>query len=173
MKNMKIPAVSSIILILILMALTLYSIHIDQESNMPEVCEAPPSIEQTKEEEIIDTPSTLSQEETELLALVTMAEAEGEPEEGKRLVIDVILNRVDSPYFPNTVTDVIYQKNQFTSMWNGRVERCEVRVDILNLVQEELENRTNKNVVFFRTERYSDFGIPVFKVGNHYFSKYE
>lgn len=173
MKNMKIPAVSSIILILILMVLTLYSIHIDQESNMPEVCEAPPSIEQMKEEEIIDTPAMLSQEEAELLALVTMAEAEGEPEEGKRLVIDVILNRVDSPYFPNTVTDVIYQKNQFTSMWNGRVERCEVRVDILNLVQEELENRTNKNVVFFRTERYSDFGIPVFKVGNHYFSKYE
>ena len=37
----------------------------------------------------------LSDEEIRLIALVTMAEAEGEPELGKRLVIDTILNRVD------------------------------------------------------------------------------
>ena len=50
----------------------------------------------------------LSTEEIELIALVTMAEAEGEPEEGKRLVIDTILNRVDFGEFPSTVTEVIY-----------------------------------------------------------------
>ena len=52
---------------------------------------------------------SLSTEEIELIALVTMAEAEGEPEEGKRLVIDTILNRVDFGEFPSTVTEVIYQ----------------------------------------------------------------
>ena len=35
-----------------------------------------------------------SEEDIELIALVTMAEAEGEPEEGKRLVIDTILNSI-------------------------------------------------------------------------------
>ena len=49
------------------------------------------------EEYVEDT--LLPQEDIELIALVTMAEAEGECKEGKRLVIDTILNRVDSVYF--------------------------------------------------------------------------
>lgn len=91
----------------------------------------------------------MSREDVELIALVTMAEAEGECEEGKRLVIDTILNRVDSEHFPDTVYEVIYQPNQFSSMWNGRVDRCEVREDICDLVYEELESRRNYDVVFF------------------------
>lgn len=112
-------------------------------------------------------------EDVELIALVTMAEAEGECEEGKRLVIDTVLNRMDSEYFPDTVYEVIYQPNQFSSMWNGRVDRCEVREDICELVYEELESRTNYDVVFFTAGEYSAYGVPMFQVGNHYFSKYE
>lgn len=131
----------------------------------------PPKIEPEKipEEEI---PETLSKDDIELLALVTMAEAEAEPEEGQRLVIDTILNRVDSEHFPDTVYDVVYQKNQFTSMWNGRTSRCTIRDDLVELVKEELENRTDKDVIFFRTGRYSDYGEPMRLVGHHYFSKY-
>ena len=54
----------------------------------------------------------MSREDIELIALVTMAEAEGECEEGKRLVIDTILNRIDSEHFPDTASGVIYQANQ-------------------------------------------------------------
>ena len=104
---------------------------------------------------------------------VVYIEAEGECEEGKRLVIDTVLNRVDSEYFPGTVYEVIYQPNQFSSMWNGRVDRCEVREDICELVYEELESRTNYDVVFFTAGEYSAYGVPMFQVGNHYFSKYE
>jgi N-acetylmuramoyl-L-alanine amidase len=110
--------------------------------------------------------------DTELIALICMAEAERENEEGKRLVIDVILNRVDSAYFPNTVYDVIYQPNQFSCVWNGRVERCTVRDDILALVNEEIESRTNSECVFFSSEGYSKYGFPLFQIGNHYFSSY-
>ena len=113
-----------------------------------------------------------TQKEIELIALVTMAEAEGECEDGKRLVIDTILNRVDSEHFPDTIHDVIFQPNQFTSMWSSRVKRCEVREDICQLVREELENRTNYDVIFFRTNRYSRYGTPLFKLQNHYFSSY-
>lgn len=67
-----------------------------------------------------------------------MAEAEGECEEGKRLVIDTILNRVDSISFPNTVYEVVYQPSQFSSMWNGRVDRCYIDDYICQLVEEEL-----------------------------------
>jgi N-acetylmuramoyl-L-alanine amidase len=114
----------------------------------------------------------LSDSEIDLLTLVTMAEAEGESDSGKRLVIDTILNRVDHPRFPNTVYDVVYQPNQFEAMWNGRINKCYVRDDIRNLVIEEMQNRTNYDTVFFRTGRYSSYGTPMFKVGNHYFSKY-
>lgn len=112
----------------------------------------------------------MSREDVELIALLTMAEAEGECEEGKRLVIDTVLNRVDSEEFPNTVKAVIYQKNQFTSMWNGRVDRCYVMEEICQLVEEELESRTNSDVVFFHAGKYGKYGTPLFSVENHYFS---
>ena len=123
-------------------------------------------------EDIPEEVLPLSDSEIDLLALVTMAEAEGESEHGKRLVIDTILNRVDSPCFPNTVHGVVYQPNQFEAMWNGRINKCFIRDDIRELVIDEIKNRTNYEAIFFRTIRYSSYGTPLFQVGNHYFSKY-
>lgn len=121
---------------------------------------------------IAQAQETITTDDVELIALVTMAEAEGECEEGKRLVIDTILNRMDSEHFPDTAYGVIYQKGQFSSMWDGRVDECYVRNDICELVEQELKNRLDDDVIFFRTRRYSDYGSPLFKVGNHYFSSY-
>ena len=121
---------------------------------------------------IVSTTLPLSDSEIDLITLVTMAEAEGESEEGKRLVIDVILNRYDSPRFPNTIEGVIYAKNAFECMWNGRIDRCYIRDDIRQLVIEELQSRTNSNIHYFRTNHYHGFGTPVVQVGNHYFSTY-
>ena len=123
-------------------------------------------------EETVDEPIiSVSNDDIELLALVTMAEAEGESEEGKRMVIDTILNRVDSERFDNTISEVIYAPNQFTSMRNGRVDRCYVADDIYQLVIEELTNRTNYDVLYFTAYQYGAYGTPMFQIGNHYFSK--
>lgn len=134
-----------------------------------------PIVEESESEtepiEVIEE-ELLTQEEIELIALVTMAEAEGEPEEGQRLVIDTILNRVDHERFPDTVHGVIYQKNQFTSMSNGRVDKCYVKEDICELVREELKTRTNHEVIFFTADEYGKYGKPMFPVANHYFSSY-
>lgn len=130
----------------------------------------PEIVEEVTDEIVYD--DTISDYEVDLLALVTMAEAEGESEEGQRLVIDVILNRVDSGYFPNTIYDVIYEPYQFTSMTNGRADRCYVTDELRQLVREEMENRTNYDVMFFTAGYYSDYGTPLFSVGNHYFSSY-
>lgn len=118
-------------------------------------------------------PEPLSDEDVDLIALMTMGEAEGESEYGKRLVIDTVFNRVDSPYFPNSIYDVVYQKNQFTAMWNGRIYRCVVTDAMRQLVREEWNSRSNYDVVFFRAQRYSDYGVPMFQEGNHYFSSYD
>ena len=111
-----------------------------------------------------------SDEEVELVALVCMAESEGESELGKRLVIDTVLNRVESDQFPDTIEGVVYQECQFTSMWNGRVDNCVVTDEVRELVREEMREKTNSDVLYFRTDYYHDFGTPVMVEGNHYFS---
>lgn len=131
-----------------------------------------PTVSAVEIEEYVED-TLLPREDIELIALVTMAEAEGECEEGKRLVIDTILNRVDSVYFPDTVYGVVYQANQFSSMWNGRVDKCFVNDDICQLVEEELQSRTNVDTIFFTAGGYGKYGTPMFQVGNHYFSSYE
>lgn len=63
--------------------------------------------------------------------------------------------------------------NQFSSMWNGRVDKCFADDDICQLVEEELQSRTNVDTIFFTAGGYGKYGTPMFQVGNHYFSSYE
>lgn len=151
------------------------SIGVTEAVTMTSSTYAPPIADEVVlvSEGIFEDEKRISDEDIALIALVTMAEAEGECEEGQRLVIDTILNRVDSEYFPDTVHGVVYQPNQFSPMWNGRIERCEVREDICQLVQEELTSRTDYDVMFFTAGQYSEYGVPMFQVENHYFSSYD
>lgn len=127
--------------------------------------------EVVEEEEPVTSDATYTDDEIDLISIITMAEAEGESELGQRLVIDVILNRVESGSFPSTVNGVIYQKNQFTCTYDGRADRCYVKDEIRALVLEEIESRTNSEVLFFRAGQYHNFGTPVIQEGKHYFSK--
>lgn len=161
--------VCSFILIFTIFALTLHTNRIAGESEKFTVTAGKQITIVTEE---IKEESKMSNEDMSLIALVTMAEAEGESEMGKRLVIDTILNRVDHQCWPNTVQEVVYQKSQFSCVSNGRLNRCYVRNDILEIVKEELINRTNTRCVFFRTGRYSSYGTPLLKESNHYFSGY-
>lgn len=115
-------------------------------------------------------PYPLTQEEIDLIALITMGEAEGESELGKRLVIDTILNRKDDPAFPDTIHDVIYYPNAFSVVDNGRLDRCYVMPEIVELVKEELLERTNYDCVYFCSTGYSKYGTPMFQEDHHYFS---
>ncbi|WP_242952038.1 MULTISPECIES: spore cortex-lytic enzyme [Carboxydocella] len=58
-----------------------------------------------------------------LLARLVQAEAGGEPYEGQVAVAAVVLNRVASPLFPNTIADVIFQPLAFESVSNGLINR--------------------------------------------------
>lgn len=131
---------------------------------------SPDNSESAEAESNISYP--LTEDEINLIALVVMGEAEGEPELGKRLVIDTILNRVDDTHFPDTVNEVVYQPNQFSVMWCERINRCYVKPEIVELVKEELMSRTNTDVIFFKAGGYSKYGKPMFKECCHYFSSY-
>ena len=59
---------------------------------------------------------TLDDNDIQSLALVAWKEARGEGDEGMDAVMHVIVNRVGAPGFAHALHDVIYGKNQFTSM---------------------------------------------------------
>lgn len=56
-----------------------------------------------------------------LLAQAVHGEARGEPYIGQVAVAAVILNRVDSPQFPNSIAGVIYQPGAFTAVTDGQI----------------------------------------------------
>lgn len=112
----------------------------------------------------------LTDDELSLIACLVLAEAEGESEYGQRLVIDTVLNRVDSEHFPNDIYNVVYQKNQFAAK---RAEEFDVDNDIVEMVKEESIERTNSDVIFFNSVGYTKYGKALFKEGDHYFSAYK
>lgn len=59
-------------------------------------------------------------DEGDVLMQIAMAEAEGEPVEGKAMVMLVVLNRVWTEGFPDSISDVVFQPGQFTPVSNGR-----------------------------------------------------
>lgn len=65
--------------------------------------------------------SSPNQASIDLLARVINGEARGEPYEGQVAVGAVVLNRVDHPSFPNSISGVIYQKGAFTAVDDGQI----------------------------------------------------
>ena len=67
------------------------------------------------------TPVVAQTSEAELLAALIYCEAGGESYAGQVAVGSVVVNRVNSTYFPNSITDVIYQSGQFTPAASGKL----------------------------------------------------
>lgn len=106
-----------------------------------------------------------------ILAKITMAEAGNQSELGKRLVIDTVLNRVESPTFPNSIEGVVFQSGQFSPIRDGGYAKAYVDEDICRLIYEELDSRTDTNVLYFNARHFSKYGTPYLVEGAHYFSK--
>lgn len=67
---------------------------------------------------------SFTDEESQMLLKLAMAEAEDQGVIGKALVIRVVKNRVDSEAFPNSIADVIYEPKQFSPVWDGRYDEA-------------------------------------------------
>lgn len=63
----------------------------------------------------------LSENDLRIMANAVYGESRGEPFEGQVAVAAVILNRVKSPSFPNTVSGVIFQPGAFTAVADGQI----------------------------------------------------
>jgi len=96
-----------------------------------------------------------------LLAKLIHSESAGESYLDKRRVCSVVVNRIKHKSFPNTVSGVIYQRNQFSGVdghnfyYNPSHNSCK---DSMKAVDDVLENGTIINALFFCNPKISSRG---------------
>ena len=110
--------------------------------------------------------------ERALLARTVHAEASTEDMTGRRYVVDVVLNRVDSPEFPGSIEDVISQRHQFSTWGSGMIADAEpTEADYQAVDLETAGPRLSTEILFFTAGRYNKYCTPLFRHGRHYFGK--
>ena len=114
---------------------------------------------------------TFSDGDRKLLANIIYCEAGGEPYEGKLAVGSVVINRVLSSKFPDTVVGVVYQRGQFSPAQSGRLELAlaadKATAACYQAADEAMKGTTNVGTcVFFRTPVPGLTGI---NIGGHVF----
>ncbi|MBE5883128.1 MAG: cell wall hydrolase [Lachnospiraceae bacterium] len=127
----------------------------------------------------------LSEEEVNVLLRIVEAEAGGEDIEGKLLVANVVLNRVNSSKFPNTVKEVVFQQEkgvtQFSPVANGRYYTVEISDETVEAVALALMGEDiSQGALYFAAREYADDDrmrwfdenlTLLFKHGGHEFFK--
>jgi N-acetylmuramoyl-L-alanine amidase len=117
----------------------------------------------------------INEEEKKLLARLVQAEAEGEPYEGKVAVADVVLNRVEHEQFPDTIKDVIYQKNAFEPVQNGSINEPASNEAVKAVEEALVDQGKNEELLYFynpetATSEWIFSREVVKKIGNHSFA---
>ena len=120
--------------------------------------------------------STIVSVDQKLLAKLVYAEARGESYKGQVAVAAVVLNRVSSSSFPNTISGVIYQTGAFSCVSNGSINNTpndtavRAALDAMNGW-----DPTNGCLYYYNPGKTSDSWIRtrtvVTVIGNHYFAR--
>lgn len=114
---------------------------------------------------------TFADGDKKLLANIIYCEAGAEPYAGKLAVGAVVINRVLSSKYPDTVVGVIYQKSQFSPVASGRYELAlavdKANADCYKAAEEAMSGVTNVgSCLYFRTPIDGLTGIAI---GGHIF----
>jgi spore germination cell wall hydrolase CwlJ-like protein len=106
-----------------------------------------------KEEQRVNEPVySFSDKEVLILERITEAEATGQSSAAKKNVCSVIINRVESDKFPDTVKEVVFQRHQFSPTIDGRYDSVEVTDSTQKAVKEVLQNGVINKALFFCNE---------------------
>ena len=118
-----------------------------------------------------------SDAEIDLLARLVRAEAQAEPLQGKIAVACVVLNRVESPRFPDSIRGVIYQRGQFSPVNNGQINKP-ADADSIAAVKAALTESRNlvQGSLFFynpsiASSHWLDSKATTVVIGHHVFKK--
>lgn len=121
--------------------------------------------------------SAIGNDMTELLARLINGEARGESYQGQVAVGAVVLNRVKSSQFPNTIPAVIYQKGQFSCVTDGQFDKpIEKDSTVYKAAKEALSgvDPTNGALYFYNPKTAKSkwlFSLKtVATIGNHRFA---
>lgn len=103
----------------------------------------------------------LDDEDYEALLKIVQAEAGNEDEEGKMLVAGVVLNRVKSTRFPDSVQKVVMQQKdgvyQFSPVANGTYKRAKVTQETVDAVEKVLKGEDiTRGALYFAARKYAD-----------------
>lgn len=122
---------------------------------------------------------SLENNDYDVLLKIVEAEAGSEDLAGKMLVANVVLNRVNSPSFPDSVTDVVYQTHkgraQFSPTENGTIDTVTVSIETIYAVNRVMNGEDNSmGALYFRSVHSSgtwhDRALQrVLEHGNHIF----
>ena len=118
----------------------------------------------------------ITNEELLLLSKLVTGEARGESYEGQVAVAAVVINRVKDPRFPNTIRDVIYQKNAFSVVKDGSIN-MQPTESAYTAAQEAVygSDPTNRAINFWNPDIATCKWIktlnPYMRIGNHVFAK--
>ncbi len=127
------------------------------------------AIKKQEQEDYSSVSYVPQQSDAYLLGAIIECEAGGEPYDGKLAVGSVIMNRVKSSYFPNTISGVIYQSGQFSPVASGRLAyRLKAGVDstCLAVAQEVLNGKSVTGCLYFCVNNGYITGTVI---GNHVF----
>lgn len=102
----------------------------------------------------------LSENDLEVLMRIVEAEAGNEDEDGKLLVANVVLNRVNSQAFPDSVTEVVFQKEggvaQFSPVIDGSYYRVVVSDETVRAVERALWGEDiSQGALYFAARKYA------------------
>ena len=129
-------------------------------------------------EQNISYAATSGTSDIQLMARAINGEARGEPYEGQVAVGAVILNRVKSSQFPNTITGVIYQAGAFTAVADGQINQPIEEGSTVYKAAQDAKNGwdpTGGCIYYFNPETATNKWIwsrPVVKtIGKHRFCK--
>lgn len=103
----------------------------------------------------------VSQQDIECLMKIVEAEAGCEDRTGKLLVANVVINRVNDDEFPDTVTEVVYQRNsqsaQFSPVSNGRIDSVKISEETREVVYSALLGEdVSHGALYFVARQYAD-----------------
>ena len=113
------------------------------------------------QEETTEYVYDLSERDMELLLRIVEAEAGCEDEDGRILVANVVLNRMESELFPDSVAEVVLQTNngvsQFSPVSSGSIWTVEVSEETREAVEKALEGENiSQGALFFAARKYAD-----------------
>lgn len=136
-------------------------------------------IEETRKKSELELP--FGSEDYQTLLRIVEAEAGICDSKGKILVANVVLNRVRSSEFPNTVRDVVYQPSQFSPVSNGTINTCKVTSQTVECVKRALSGEDySQGALYFMNRGASRSGAVrwfdgrltyLFSYGGHEFFK--